>query len=199
MNRKLLLPVVAFMFALCVVFPFAVYGQDTPTPDAATLEPTIAPTSVIVEPPPPVPVVEEPGDPPAVSPENLLGQLFSLLKDGTYMLWAAAGVLVIVGLIKTLASAAGFVIEGNVAVIITLVVQVLIWITYSIANAAGAGAVYQEWYNRVIDFIRALLPLAGAVFVANWGYHKAAKQNTPIVGFKAGAKNTPPKPYTPAA
>lgn len=191
MKRYLLIVLLTLSIGLPVLS-----AQDTPEPvptvEMATAEPTITPTPVIVEEPPPNPVVEDPGDPPAVSPENLLGQLFALLKDSTYMIWAAAGVLVIVGLIKTLASAAGIVIEDNVAVIITLAVQVLIWITYSIANAAGQGAAYQEWYNRVIDFIRALLPLAGAIFVANWGYHKAAAQNAPIVGFKATKKNTNP-------
>lgn len=184
--------ILVLVVALSLMLPFAALAQDTEVPAeptaAETVAPTAEPTPIIVEPPPPDPVTEEPGDPPATTPENLLGQLFAVLKDGTYMVWAAAGVLVIVGMIKTIASAAGWVIEGNTAIIITLVVQVLIWITYSIANAAGQGAAYQEWYNRVIDFIRALLPLAGAIFVANWGYHKAAAQNTPIVGFKAKPK-----------
>ncbi len=174
--------ILVLVLALTLMLPFAALAQD--------VEATPEPTPIIVQPPPPDPVTEEPGDPPATTPENLLGQLFAVLKDGTYMVWAAAGVLVIVGMIKTIASAAGWVIEGNTAVFITLVVQVLIWITYSIANAAGQGAAYQEWYNRVIDFIRALLPLAGAIFVANWGYHKAARQNTPIVGFKAKPKTS---------
>jgi hypothetical protein len=183
--------ILALVIILAMMLPFAALAQDTATEPAPTEETVVTSTvePIIVEPPPPDPVTEEPGDPPATSPENLLGQLFSLLKDSTYMVWAAAGVLVIVGLIKTLASTAGIVVEGSAAVIITLIVQVLIWLTYSIANAAGQGAAYQEWYNRVIDFVRALLPLAGAIYVANWGYHKAAAAKTPIVGFKAVKKD----------
>jgi len=182
--------ILALVIILALMLPFAALAQDTPTEPAPTEEvvtPTVEP--IIVEPPPPDPVVEEPGDPDATTPENLLGQIFALLKDGTYMVWAAAGVLVIVGLIKTLASAAGIVIEGNTAIFITLVVQVIIWLLYSVANSFGQGEAFQEWYNRVIDLIRALLPLAGAIFVANWGYHKAAAAKTPIVGFKAVKKD----------
>lgn len=184
---------------LLLALPLAAFAQDVTVEPSPTLEDVVtatpSPTPVIVEPPPPDPVVEEPGDPDATTPENLLGQIFALLKDGTYMVWAAAGVLVIVGLIKVVAAAAGVVIQDAWAVLLTLVVQVAIWLVYSIANAAGQGAVFQEWYNRVIDFVRALLPLVGAILVANYGYHKAAAQNAPIVGFKA--KPSAPKTLAP--
>lgn len=190
------------IFFLLGVFTFiwavAIAQDETPTPDVVLTE-TPAPTPVIVEPPPPDPVEEEPGDPPATTPENLLGQLFALLKDGTYIVWAAAGVLVIVGLFKIVAQAAGWTITGNTAIFIALVVQVLVWLTYSIANAAGQGAAYQEWYNRVIDFIRGLLPLAGSILAANWGYGKAKALNTPVIGYKPKAKVKPSAPSVPVA
>jgi len=190
LKRKLFIPLIAFMFTLNVVFPLGVFAQDTPTPDTIgdpvvvdVTTPTPEPTSVIVEPPPPDPVVEEPGDPPATTPENLLGQLFQLLKDGTYMIWAAAGVIIIVGAIKTVAGAVGISIEGNGAIFLTLVVQVLIWLAYAVANYFNQGEAFQAWYLKIIDVIRSLLPLFGAIFLGHLGYRAAAKRNVPIAGY----------------
>ena len=183
-NRKLLVPLIAFMFTLNVVFPFSVFAQDStavfPTEESFA---TPTPDPVIVEPPPPDPVVEEPGDPPATTPENLLGQLFQLLKDGTYMVWAAAGVIVIVGAIKTVLGAVGIAVEGNSAIFLTLVVQVLIWLAYAVANYFNQGEAFQAWYSKIIDVIRSLLPLFGAIFLGHLGYRAAAKRNVPIAGY----------------
>lgn len=184
LNRKLFVPLIAFMFTLNVAFPVSIFAQDTPTPDTATVTlatPTTEP--VIVEPPPPDPVVEEPGDPPATTPENLLGQIFQLLKDSTYMVWAAAGVIIIVGAIKTVAGAVGIAIEGNSAIFLTLVVQVLIWLAYAVANYFNQGEAFQAWYLKIIDVIRSLLPLFGAIFLGHLGYQAAAKRNVPIAGY----------------
>lgn len=168
-----------------LVVPVALAQEVTETP---------APTPVIVEPPPPDPVVELPDDPPATTPENLLGQLFALLKDGTFIAWAAAGVLVIVGLIKTLAGAAGIAIQGNTAVFITIVVQVLIWLFYATANYFGQGDAFKAWYLQIADVLRALLPLAGAIFAGHVAYQQAAKRGVPILGYRAKPKPQPGKP-----
>lgn len=194
LNRKYLVAVVAFMFALNVVFPFSLFAQDTPTPDAegpAVISLTTpTPTPVIVEPPPPDPVTEEPGDPPATTPENLLGQIFQLLKDSTYMVWAAAGVIVIVGAIKMVLGALGVAIEDNSAVVLTLIVQVVIWLAYAAANYFGQGETFKAWYSQIVDVIRSLLPLFGAIFLGHIGYQAASKRNVPVIGYYPPAKTT---------
>lgn len=171
-----------FLVVLLVIFSAGVIAAQDVTPE---------PTPVIVEPPPPDPVVELPDDPPATTPENLLGQLFALLKDGTFIAWAAAGVLVIVGLIKTLAGAAGIAIQGNTAVFITIVVQVLIWLFYATANYFGHGVGFQTTYLQLVDVLRSLLPLAGAIFAGHVAYQQAAKRGVPILGYKYKPKVKP--------
>lgn len=183
----IILALSALMFGL---FAGAALAQDTPTPDTATVS-LVTPTAepVLVEPPPPDPVVEEPGDPPATTPENLLGQIFALLKDGTYIVWAAAGVVVIVGLLKILAGAAGWVITGNTAVFITLVVQVLIWLVYAIANYFGQGEAFKAWYLQIVDVLRSLLPLVGSIFAGHVLYTQSAKRSVPVLGYKPKPKD----------
>jgi len=186
--------IVALLLAVAV--PTLVLAQDVtlePTQEAlVTNTPSPTPTPVIVEPPPPDPVEEEPGDPPATTPENLLGQLFALLKDSTYIVWAAAGVLLIVGLIKIALNAVGITVQDNAAILLTLIVQVIVWLGYAVANYFGQGAVFQEWYLRIADVLRSLLPLAGAIFAGHVGYQAAKKRGVPILGYK-------PKPKTPKA
>jgi len=184
--------ILVLVVILALMLPFAALAQDTPTEPAPTEEvvtPTVEP--IIVEPPPPDPVTEEPGDPPATSPENLLGQLFALLKDATFIAWAAAGTVVIVGLIKVIASAAGVAITGNSAIAVTLVVQVIIWLTYSIANYFGQGEAFKTWFLYLADVARSLLPLAGAIFAGHVLYQQAAKRNVPILGYSKKTAATP--------
>lgn len=185
-----LLFIVALFFVILFYHGGNVLAQDTPTPDTIgdpvvvdVTTPTPSPTPVIVEAPPPDPVTEEPGDPPATTPENLLGQLFSLLKDATFMVWAAAGVIVIVGALKTIAGAVGIAISGNSAILLTLVVQVLIWLGYTVANYVGQGESFKAFYLQIVDVIRSLLPLFGAIFLGHVGYQAAAKRNVPILGY----------------
>lgn len=163
-------------------------------PVVSAQEATETPAPIVVEPPPPDPVTEEPGDPPATTPENLLGQLFALLKDGTYIAWAAAGVLVIVGLIKTVAGAAGIVIKDQWAILLTIVVQVLIWLFYATANYFGQGDAFKAWYLQIADVLRSLLPLAGAIFAGHVAYQQAAKRGVPVLGFRTKPKLTPTLP-----
>lgn len=194
-NLKRLALVFVLVFTLAL--PFIVMAQELtlePSPTAeGTLEPTpsATPTPVIVEPPPPNPIPDDPNDPPVTTPENLLGQLYSLLKDATFMAWAAAGVIVIVGLIKIVASVAGYAIEGNVAVVITLIVQVLIWLGYAITNYFGQGEAFRAWYLALVDVARSLLPLFGAIFLGHIGYQQAAKRGVPVLGFYPKAKAQP--------
>lgn len=178
---------------LMLSISFPVFAQDTPEPvptvETATAEPTITPTPVIVEEPPPNPIPDdEPGELPVTTPETLLGQFYSLLKDGTYIAWAAAGTVIIVGLIKVLAAGAGFTITGNGAIGLTLAVQVLIWIGYAIANYLNQGEAFKTWYLALVDVARSLLPLAGAIFAGHVGFKAAQKRNVPVLGYSAPSK-----------
>ena len=183
--------IVVLVLILAFMLPFAALAQET-TPE---------PTPVIVESPPPDPVTETPGDPPATTPETLLGQLYSVLKDFTYIAWAAAGVVVIVGLLKIVLSVAGVSLTGNAAILLTLVVQVLIWLAYSVANYFGQGETFQAWYLNVVDVFRSLLPLAGALFAGHVLYTKAQAAGVPVLGFKPAPKlkpaTRPPAPIEP--
>lgn len=170
------------LISLSLIVPFGVMAQEeTPSP-----EPTFAPTPVVVveQPPNEIPV-DEPGELPVTTPETLLGQFYSLLKDATYITWAAAGTIVIVGLLKVLASGAGITISGNTAIFLTLLVQVLIWIGYAVANYLNQGEAFKTWYLALVDVARSLLPLAGAIFAGHVGFKAAQKRNVPILGYSA--------------
>lgn len=177
---------VLFIIMIFLMLPLLALAQDSvPTVEGPVVVDVTTPTAepVIVEPPPPDPVVEEPGDPPATTPENLLGQLFALLKDATYMVWAAAGVIVIVGAVKTVLGALGVNVQDNGAILLTLVVQVLIWLGYAVANYFGQGETFKAWYTQIVDVIRSLLPLFGAIFLGHLGYQAASKRDVPILGY----------------
>jgi hypothetical protein len=181
-KTYLLLIVIVLMLTLAIP-TFAQDVTDEPAPTQEVVTP--APTPVIVEPPPPNPIPDDPTEPPATTPETLLGQLYTLLKDGTYIIWAAAGVVVIVGLIKVLASAVGIQISGSGAMLLTLVVQVVIWLAYATANYFGQGDAFKAWYLQVVDVLRALLPLAGSIFAGQIFYKQSVKRAVPVLGFRA--------------
>lgn len=188
MKKRLLI----VLLTLSIGLPIA-SAQDTPEPvptaEMATAEPTITPTPVIVEEPPPNPIPDdEPGELPVTTPETLLGQFYSILKDGTYIAWAAAGTVIIVGLIKVLLAGAGVTLSGNAAIGVTLVVQVLIWIGYAIANYLNQGEAFKTWYLALVDVARSLLPLAGAIFAGHVGFKAAQKRNVPVLGYTAPKK-----------
>lgn len=199
-DRVLFVGLLLALTALvCGLIAGATLAQESPTPDAVPTE-TPAPTPVIVEPPPPDPVEEEPGDPPATTPENLLGQIFALLKDGTFIVWAAAGVVLIVGLLKVfLRSAFGVTLEGNAAILLTLVIQVVVWLAYSIANYLGQGEAFKTIYLQAADVLRSLLPLAGSIFAGHVLYTQAKERGVPVLGYKPKAKTKPSAPSVPVA
>lgn len=188
MSRFVRTFIVAWL-VFSLVFSLPVRAQEsTETPTAEFVTSTPAPTPVIVEPPPPNPIPDDPTEPPATTPETLLGQLYALLKDSTYMIWAAAGVIVIVGALKSILGALGVPIADSAAALLTLVVQVLIWLGYATANYFGQGDTFKAFYLQIVDVIRALLPLAGAIFLGHVGYKAAAKQAVPILGYHAPVK-----------
>lgn len=189
MSRFIRTFIVAWLvFSIALSLPaLAQESTEQPTLEfvTSTPAPTVEPTPVIVEPPPPNPIPDDPTEPPATTPETLLGQLYALLKDGTYIVWAAAGVLVIVGAIKSLLGIFGINIVNSAAALLALGVQVAIWLGYAVANYFGQGDTFKATYLQVIDVIRALLPLAGSIFLGHVFYKAAAKREVPVIGFRA--------------
>lgn len=178
-----------------MLFPSFMLAQVTDEP-SPTLE--AEPTAVATDPAPvpteepPPPVEEPPEETPVTEPQELLGLLFTLLKDATYIAWASAGVVVIVGLIKAVAGSVGINISGSGAVLLTLVIQVVIWLGYAIANYLNAGEAFQKGYLIAVDIGRSLLPLAGSIFAGHVIYKAAAKRAVPVLGYRA---NDTPKTY----
>ncbi len=167
------------LVVLLVAVPMVTLAQES-TPEPV---PTEAPPGDLN------PVEPAPEETPVVTPETLLGQLYALLKDGTYIAWASAGVVVIVGLIKSVAGGLlGVNITGNGAVLLTLVFQVLIWVGYAAANYFGVGEVFQKNYLVLLDIGRSLLPLAGSIFGSHVLYKAAAKRSVPVLGYRAPEK-----------
>ncbi len=174
------------IIAIVSIVPAAMHAQEsTEEPTLVATDPapevTAIPTLPPVEEPPPV--EPPPEETPVTTPSELLGQLFSLLKDGVYIVWASAGVVVIVGLLKSI-----FHFSGATATYVTLAVEVLIWIGYAIANFYGAGESFRAGYLILVDIARSLLPLFGTLFGAHVLYKAAAKRSVPIAGYRVPEK-----------
>lgn len=161
----------------------------TATDPVPELTPVVEPTVIVVTPDPtPVPPVEPPEELPPTPPEDVLSRLLALLNDASYIVWAAAGVVIITGAIKMLAGLAGIRIEGVAAALLALFIQVAVWLAYTVANSFGAGEAFRTQYNNVVDVIRSLLPLVGSIFGGHVLYQAAAKRNVPILGYHAPPK-----------
>lgn len=196
--RKFLIPIALIMLVMLVaLLPALMLAQDvTEEPTLVATDPAPEPTAVVTPEPTetPPPVEEPPQETPATTPAELLGQLFSLLNDATYIAWASAGVVVVVGLLKSV-----FQFSGTAAVLVTLIVQVVVWLGYAIANYFGAGEAFQKGYLIFVDIGRSLLPLAGSIFGSQLLYKAAAKRNVPILGYRAPEKwpkSSPPPGQT---
>lgn len=174
------------MLALILTLAFPLTAQET------TLEPDATPTAETTpEPlptPPPLPdPTPLPDEPPIATPGDILERLFAVLQ-GTYIGWAAAGTLVIVGLIKALLARFGIVAEGQGAAILAVTVQVLIWLLYNIAVFFGAAEQFRTGYLAVIEVLKSLLPFVLGLFVTNGAYQLARKQAVPLVGYRPARK-----------
>jgi hypothetical protein len=182
MIRKASIILVSFM----LTFGFVASAQDeTPAPEpTAEVTPDFTPT-----PAPPVEPPDDPGDPvdeePVTPPVDLLQKLVNLLSDATYIVWAAAGVVILTGLIKVVAAQVGINITGAGAAFLALAIQVLIWLGYSIATYFSQGESFKSLYLTIIDIVRAMLPLFGAVGLGHEFYQLAHRRGWPVLGFKA--------------
>lgn len=187
MTRKWML-IGALILALSLVGIGAAVAQETtetPTPEV-TETPTLEPTPVETPVPDEQPLPGE--DEPITSPGDLFEQLVQAL-GGTYIAWAAAGVLTVAALVKMAAYRFfNITIDGTRAVALSLVLQVLVWATYSIAAAAGKGDLYKQWYLAAIELARSFLPFVGALFAGQFFYDKARQYNVPLVSYKPPAR-----------
>lgn len=191
MSRFKILSMILIVVAMMLPFGLLLAQEVTDEPTLIVTDPAPEPTAVFTPEPteePPPPVEEPPEDTPVTEPQELLGLLFSLLKDATYIAWASAGVVVVVGLLKSI-----FQFSGSVAVLVTLVVQVVVWIGYAIANYFGAGETFQKGYLIAVDIGRSLLPLAGSIFMGQVIYKASAKRDVPILGYRV--RDEPKKAY----
>lgn len=182
MSRFKILSMILIVVAMMLPFGLLLAQEVTDEPTLIVTDPAPEPTAVFTPEPteePPPPVEEPPEDTPVTEPQELLGLLFSLLKDATYIAWASAGVVVVVGLLKSV-----FQFSGSAAVLVTLVVQVVVWIGYAIANYFGAGETFQKGYLIAVDIGRSLLPLAGSIFMGQVIYKASAKRSVPIMGYR---------------
>lgn len=175
-----------FLIALAMTLPFGLLlaqeSTDEPTLVATNPapEPTLVVTLAPTETPPPV---DPPEELPPTPPADVLSRLLALLDNATYIVWAAAGVVIITGAIKTLFYFANVRIEGVAAALLALAVQVIIWILYSAANAVGLGETFRTQYELIVELIRSLLPLVGSIFGGHVLYQAAAARRVPVLGF----------------
>lgn len=191
MLRKLFPIVLILLVMLLATVPALMLAQESTDEPSPTAEFTLVPTDpaevtpVVTPEPTELPPVDPPEELPPTPPADVLSRLLALLDNATYIIWAAAGVVIITGAIKTIAGLFGFRIEGVGAALLALTVQVIIWIVYSIANSLGAGEAFRTQYEIVIEVIRSLLPLVGSIFGGHVLYQAAAKRNVPILGYHA--------------
>lgn len=185
-KSDMLIMILLLIAALVVLLlPTNASAQDvTDEPTLVATDPAPEPTLVVtLEPTETPPPVDPPEELPPTPPADVLSRLLALLDNATYIIWAAAGVVIITGALKTLAFLVGWRIEGIQAALLALVVQVIIWILYSVANALGAGEVFRSQYEIVVEVIRSLLPLVGSIFGGHVLYQAAAKRRVPVLGF----------------
>jgi hypothetical protein len=188
-SRKLL----PILLILSMTLPFGMLlaQESTEEPTLTVTDPAPEPTVIVITPDPvetPPPVEEPPEETPVTEPQELLGLIFSLLKDSTFIVWAAAGVVIFVSLLKMLAQAVGITITGNNAIFLTIVVQVIVWIGYAIANFFSQGEAFKQGYLIVVDIARSLFPLFGSIFAGHVLYTQALKRGVPVLGYKPQAK-----------
>ena len=190
-NRLGMLVIALCLVALMVVLPVTVFAQDV-TDEPAAPTPTLEATEVVITPVPTVEPEPEPGpvDPPpqpapAIPPETLFERLILLLTDLTYMPSTAAGVIILVGLVKVIAAGVfKYNITGVAAAAWALFFQVLAWIAYTVAVRLGQGENFLTGFLSITNAIQALLPLFGALVLGHIGYEYSNRHAVPVAGFK---------------
>ena len=188
MTRKCQHLILILMLVLAFTVGFAVTAHaqaPEPTVEATTPAPDVTPTAEVTPEPtvelPPEPL---PDEPPVTTPGDILERLFVVLQ-GTYIAWAAAGVIIVTNLVKMIAAKLPvpfkFIFEGRSAVLLTTVIQVLIWLGYNVARYFGIADQFQGGYLAIIDVLKALLPLLLTFGVAHEVYSLAVRRGWPAL------------------
>jgi len=169
MKRLSLLLLIALLAAL----PFAALAQD------ATAEPTAPADEPPIE--NPLPPVEED----LTEEATFLETILRLVSDVTYIPSAAAGVIVFTSAISlVLFKVFGFALSGASRMLLALAIQVVVWVAYVLLTRAGLQTQFNQWYETVVTFVQAILPLFGAVAFGHVGYEKMKEWGVPVLGYK---------------
>lgn len=120
--------------------------------------------------------------------ENLL----RLVTDISFVPFAAGLVIVVTQVIKN-----AFQVEGNRAALIALLVQVAVWVGYSVFKARGMDAQFEQGIKAAETIITTLLSVAFPALLSGLAtqsvYTKVVSKDVP--GFRSGT----PKTTLPAA
>ena len=107
---------------------------------------------------------------------EFLQNLLRLLTDVTFIPFAAAGVIVITNILKMIR------VPVN-PTLLALLVQVVVWVAYTIARQHGVELRFQEFWDALINVIQAVLPLVGSIAAAHVGYESAKSAGVPLLGY----------------
>lgn len=135
------------------------------------------------------PVMAQDGNPTPTDPATFIERLLLLVSDVTYIPAAAAGVVVFTSAISFLLFQLGVELSGTLRGLIALAIQVIVWVAYTLLTRAGFEAQFTQWYGAIVTIVQALLPLAGAMFLAHKGYEGSKASGVPLLGFTP--KNVP--------
>lgn len=169
--------IVLIALLLVLALPFVAMAQEstaeaTPPADQPPVENPLPP----VEPAPVDDLTEE-----ATFLENIL----RLVSDVTYIPSAAAGVIVFTSAISlVLFKVFGFALSGPRRMLLALAIQIVVWVAYVLLTRAGLQSQFNQWYETVVTFVQAILPLFGAVAFGHVGYEKMKEWGVPVLGYK---------------
>ena len=112
---------------------------------------------------------------------GFLAGLAGLLNEVTYLAPLAPGVVVIVSALKAIAAIFKKEVNGTRAVLLSLAIQVIVWIVYQFSVKGGFDLQFQQWYDVAINVIQALFPLAVIVGSSHYVYTKT--RSVPVLGY----------------
>lgn len=121
-----------------------------------------------------------------MTPVEFFDMLIRGILDVTYIPWAAAGVLVVVAVVKLVLTKAN--IQFN-PVLLTIAVQVVVWVLFQVfKNQLGLEVEFQKWYMAFITILQALMGLVGSTALSHKWYEDARNAKNPILGYRGAPK-----------
>lgn len=112
---------------------------------------------------------------------GFLASLAGLLNEFTYLATFAPGVVVIVSALKAAAALFKKEVNGTRAVLLSLAIQVIVWIIYQVSVKGGFDLQFQQWYDVAVNVIQALLPLAVIIGSSHFVYTRT--RSVPVLGY----------------